>query len=248
MGPAKTIDDVLRELDGVLAEARRTDSRIGYFAALYHKVTVAVRDGIAAGEFDDGPRMEILDVNFANRYLLALDDFRKGRVEIHAWDLAFRACDRWMPIVVQHLLLAMNAHINLDLGIAAAQTCPGPEIEDLRDDFNKINGLLASLVDEVKAELAQIWRPLGPLDRLSGNIEDVAVNFSMTKARDAAWALSTELAGQDPDAQAETIARRDRWATTFGHTCLNPPIGRLALFLIRLGERRDVSENIEILV
>ena len=67
MPEAQTIDEVIEALDGVLDEARRDGSRLGYFAALYRKVTIEVKKGIAAGYFDDGPRMERLDVlDYAN--------------------------------------------------------------------------------------------------------------------------------------------------------------------------------------
>jgi len=36
---------------------------------------------------------------------------------------------------MQNLLLGMNAHINLDLGIAAVQTCGGADLIMLKDDF-----------------------------------------------------------------------------------------------------------------
>ncbi|MCB9701805.1 MAG: hypothetical protein H6711_07935 [Myxococcales bacterium] len=248
MPTATTIDDVISQLDAVIADARRDGSRSGYFAALYRKVTIQVKRAIAAGDFDDGARMEELDVRFANRYLEAVDAQRRGEAPLQAWDLAFQASRAWTPLVLQHLLLGMNAHINLDLGVAAALTSPGAELDGLRDDFNRINGLLASLVDEVKSELAQIWSPLAFLDRISGTIEDVGVNFSMAKARDAAWELATSIAHLDEGAQATAIAERDAWAAGFGKRLWRPPIGRLALLLIRLGERRDVRENIEILL
>ena len=57
MARAQTIDDVIHDLDEVLALARREECRTGYFAALYRKVTVAVKDAIAAAEKslgDDG--------------------------------------------------------------------------------------------------------------------------------------------------------------------------------------------------
>ncbi|MGB1014656.1 MAG: DUF5995 family protein [Nannocystaceae bacterium] len=248
MPTVQTIDDVLEALDDILVDARRDKSRNGYFAALYRKVTVRVKQGIEAGEYDDGPRMAALDVHFANRYLEAVDAYRRQEVACESWDLAFKASHAWSPLVVQHLLLAMNAHINLDLGIAAAQVAPGSELAGLHADFIRINDLLGSLVADVKGALAKIWRPLALLDRISGNIEDVGVNFSMTKARDAAWDLATKLAPQREDERAVSIARRDRWAVDFGGHLWRPPIGRVALLLIRLGERRSIDENINTLM
>lgn len=248
MPAAETIDQVIAQLDRIIAEARRESSRLGYFPALYRKVTIRVKQGIASGEFEDGPRMERLDVIFANRYIEAIDAHRGGARASASWELSFEASRSWRPLVVQHLLLGMNAHINLDLGVAAAETAPGAELPGLYDDFCKINVVLASLVDEVKAELGQVWRPLPWLDRMSGSIEDVCVNFSMTKARDAAWSFAQELADMAREEQLDAIARRDRWTAGFGRYVWRPPVGALALLLIRLGERRSVADNIQILV
>ena len=68
----RTIDDVLADLDVILEKSLAAPSRLGYFAALYRKVTAKVKEGIESGFFDDGPRMEQLDVVFASRYLDAL--------------------------------------------------------------------------------------------------------------------------------------------------------------------------------
>ena len=70
--PLQTIDDVVAALDAIIQRAWDEQSRLGYFAALYRRVTRAVRDGIAKGQFSDGPLMEKLDVVFASRYLDAL--------------------------------------------------------------------------------------------------------------------------------------------------------------------------------
>ncbi|MGF7077483.1 hypothetical protein ABIC84_005453 [Mucilaginibacter sp. 3215] len=36
---AQTIDQIIEQLEAIIADAIKTDSRAGYFAALYHKVT-----------------------------------------------------------------------------------------------------------------------------------------------------------------------------------------------------------------
>ena len=71
----ETIDDVLRNIDEVIDWAIKTESHIGYFAALYKRTTVAIRQAINEGVFDDGRRMEQLDVVFATRYFNALNAY-----------------------------------------------------------------------------------------------------------------------------------------------------------------------------
>ncbi|MFP4635849.1 MAG: DUF5995 family protein, partial [Nitriliruptoraceae bacterium] len=64
-----SIDEVIAELDDVIARAIAQRDAAGYFAVLYRKVTATIRDGLATGFFDDAERMERLDVLFAERYL-----------------------------------------------------------------------------------------------------------------------------------------------------------------------------------
>jgi len=58
--------------------------------------------------------------------------------------------------VPQHLLLGMNAHINLDLGVAAARVCPADQLPNLKNDFDRINLILSDLIGAVQEELAEI--------------------------------------------------------------------------------------------
>src|SRR5690606_13776650 len=113
--PAQNIKEVLTALDLIIADCRQHNSRMGYFAVLYKKMTEGVRVGLSQNYFDDGARMEKLDVVFANRYLNAYHQYRHGQPSTHSWAEAFNAAQRSDLIVVQHLLLGINAHINLDL-------------------------------------------------------------------------------------------------------------------------------------
>src|SRR5687767_7533911 len=105
---ANTIDEVIARLSSIIEWASENNSRLGYFPALYRKVTLSVRDGIRNGAFDDPVRMERFDVVFANRYLDAFDAFRAGKPTSACWNLAFRSASEFWPIVLQHLLLGMN--------------------------------------------------------------------------------------------------------------------------------------------
>ena len=132
---AENIDDVVDGLAGIVREAGRAGDRIGYFAALYRQVTVELRTAIHGGLFDDGARMDRFDTHFGNRYFEAYEAWRRARSGPRCWRAAFGLLGDADTIIVQHLVLGVNAHINLDLAIAAAWTSPGAAIRDLQRDF-----------------------------------------------------------------------------------------------------------------
>jgi hypothetical protein len=238
---ATTIDQVLQELDVIIAGAITGASRLGLFAALYRQVTLRVKQGIAAGTFDDGPRMAKLDAVFANRYLSALAAWQADADPSQCWLLAFQAAARDDLILLQHLLLGINAHINLDLGVAAATVCPGPALAGLHADFNRINDILGALTDQVKLVLAKFSPMLHFLDEVGGTVEDELVNFSMTIARDDAWRHAELLAAQTPDQQAGTIEVIDDKTTFLGRLIADP--GRaltVVLDAVHLAESKDI--------
>jgi hypothetical protein len=242
------IDAVLARLDGVIEETIRSRSRAGYFAAMYRKVTVAVRDAIVAGRFEDNARMVRLDRVFADRYLDAYDEWRRGDSPTAAWQAAFDASERWRPIVIQQLLVGMNAHINLDLGIAAATVAPGAELAGLRSDFDLINDVLADLVDGFMASVDQVSPWIGFLDRFGGRTDQAVVAFSIEVARSQAWELAVRLASAPPDTWGDVIAARDSSTARLTKTILAPgPILPVGLFLIRLRESNDVPQVINLL-
>ncbi len=243
-----TIDRVIERLTAIVDESRTDRSRLGYFATLYRKVTIQVKQGIAEGRFDDGPRMERFDVIFASRYLDAYDEFRRGGTPSRSWLFAFDVDRQWWPIVLQHLLLGMNAHINLDLGVAAARTVPPEQLPSLRSDFNKINTILASLVGGVEHELARIWVTMRLMNRYLGHVETSIINFSMKEARDDAWSLAERLSPLDEAAQAIEIKRRDDEVLKLAYLVRYPgAVGGLVTRVIRLGERGTVPGIIDIL-
>jgi hypothetical protein len=245
---AATINDVIDRLGHEIDRCRARDSRLGYFPALYRKVTIAVKEGIAQGAFEDGKRMERLDVLFANRYLEAADQWARGEPPTRSWRVAFEAAEGWPPIVLQHLLLGINAHINLDLGIAAAQTAPGASLPALQRDFNQINALLASLVGDVKTSLSAVWPLLRIYNRLAGGVADVTINFSMSRARTASWQAAQTLAPLPESDWTPAINDIDRRTALLGQVICHPPIRiRLLLLAIRVSERGRVGEIIDLL-
>jgi hypothetical protein len=243
---ANTIAEVLSELDVVLDRATDRGSREGYFAAIYRKVTAKVAEGIATGFFDDGERMERLDVVFARRYLSALESFEHQRPSTKSWDLAFEATRQRRPIVLQHLLMGINAHINLDLGIAAG-TAAGAALPDLRRDFDRINEILATVVAGIEHDLAEISPWIGFLDWIGGRHDEELIRFSIEIARTEAWRFATELAPLDPLHWSGPIGARDTRVAHLATRVLRPGLLSTGLMVIRARERNDVRRTIEIL-
>jgi hypothetical protein len=247
--PAQTIDEVIAQLDEVIARSRRERSRLGYFALLYRNVTINVKKGIEAGMFEDGERMERLDVNFANRYLDAYECYRRGAPTSKCWLASFRAADSWFPIVLQHLLLGINAHINLDLAIAAAETAPGDKIDELKHDFERINDILGVMIGDVQDRLSRISYYMTIVDRFGGRTDEALMNFSINKARAASWSVAVRLAKMTPDEREREIAKIDHGVAMLGRLIQYPGLKlRTASIFVRFSEGRDMARIYDILM
>jgi roadblock/LC7 domain-containing protein len=243
----KTIDDVILALDAIIQRAWHEQDRIGYFAALYRRVTRAVKDGIAHNQFANGPLMEKLDVVFAGRYLDAQAAYEAKHAPSRSWKLAFDACADESRIILQHLLAGMNAHINLDLGVAAAQVSPGDRIGELKADFNQINAVLAAQVGAVEAAMAAISPLVGTLSLVDLKSETTVINFNIEMARQAAWTVAERLAWQPEVLRAISIDGLDLAVSIEGRTILYPPDKTQTLAAIREVELQDVRKVIDAL-
>ena len=239
------IEGVLAALRRVVDDCARTGDRNGLFAAVYRQVTAAVADRLGRGFFDDDDRLSRFDAVFAGRYLAALAAWRDGRDPGRSWRLAFRAAEDDGPVLVQHVLLGVNAHINLDLAVAAAQTCPGEEIDGLKGDFDRVNEVLVDVLCRLQGALNELSPLLGGLDVVLGRFDEEILGFQVQRARAESWDAAVLLAGQPPAAQQVTIRMLDRYASGLGRTVLAPPFPvTAALQVIRFAERTPMSEAI----
>ncbi|GHN01686.1 hypothetical protein WSM22_31750 [Cytophagales bacterium WSM2-2] len=239
------ITQVINQLHLIIEQSIARGEREGYFAALYLRVVTAVKKKVDERHFDDNERMEQLDIIFANRYFNAYDQYKNNRPCSSSWRVAFDACRHRQPLVIQHLLAAMNAHIGFDLGIAAATVCPGFAINSLRNDFIKINDILASLVDSIESELEEMWPILKPIDWIAGKLDEDIAAFSMQIAREAAWQMALEYSSLPPGGQARFLSMRDAKVAAFGKKITEPGILlSSAISVLGLFERGSVARKI----
>ena len=160
----------------------------------------------------------------------------------------FDGCADNSLIVLQHLLLGINTHINLDLSIAAAQTCSGNSIYALQNDFNHINSSIASLISDVQECLCDVWFPMRFLTKIADGKQIVVLNFSIDKARDVSWANAVLLANMTTGQRNAYIQQLDTSVNLIGNKIKSP--GMFTAFLlkfVRMTEYDNVVRTINLI-
>lgn len=244
----RTIDEVIAHLDNIVEACEASGSRMGYFPAMYNRVTRRTKQRILEGAFEDNERMERFDVIFANRYLAAYYAYTEHKPCSESWKITFEASKKWSPMVIQHLIASMNAHICLDLGIAAAET-ETQNLPSLKNDFDQVNDILDSLIDEVEAELQKIFHPLVMFDKLTGNVYWRVAHVGLVKARADAWNVAQAYAKLQSDAERQTfIKARDARVAEIGNKILWPPVlVKMMVGKLRFFEQGSIANKVRVL-
>ena len=249
--PAKTIDEVIASIGSIIDWAITAKSRLGYFAALYKRMTAAVRVALNKGVFENKARMERFDVAFANRYFAALNGYfypDKHPKPTHVWQVTFDASTLRDPIIVQHMLGGVNAHIGLDLGIIAQSIAPQAQLPSLREDFNRINAVLASQVNGVVESINELSPVLADLYTVLQDNEINLISETLKSFRDSAWTFATLLAREPDVLHPATILARDLQVAQQGALMYNPPAPITTIVsAIAARESRNVTKNIKAL-
>jgi len=217
-----TIDDVLEELDKIIEQSIIDNDHIGIFAYLYRRTTAEVKQAIVDERFEDNEQMEKFDVLFANFYIDAYRKFKNGQAAPKSWEAAFASRNESLTIS-QHLMMGMNAHINFDLGIAAAQFVPGDKIDGFKKDFMKVNKILKELTNEMQKRLSRVSRLMFLLDWIGQRTDELIVNFSIVKARKQAWKLAFNLAHSDEAEKKIIIEKADEKTSNLAMKLKRPP-------------------------
>jgi hypothetical protein len=207
----------------------------GYFAAMYARVTRQVADDVRDGRFRDPGGMVEFATAFAGYYLRAVE--RPGTAP-RCWRGAFDVAGQRGLLIVQHLLLGMNAHVNHDLPLVVVDLADSRGgIAAMEEDFRTINDVLAATQPKVLHDLGRMARWVGMATWAGG---DRVFNFSLTAARDQAWRSAVRLHGLEPGERPDDVAELDDLVAVLAYlvTRPSPPMGWLVP-LGRLLEQRD---------
>ena len=242
MPTATTIQEVLDRLDAIIDLAIATNSRIGLFAYVYRRTTAEIASEISLGNFNDNQQLETLDVTFANLYLEAYEAYTSGQPLSASWEFAFNQTDSPLTIL-QHILLGMNAHINLDLAMATAKTMNNKDIATIQSDFNTVNDILFQITNELQDRLSRVSPLLILLDWIGQNTDEKIIDFSMRKAREQSWNSANLLWGIGPEHSVGAITKIDQIVLQLSQHIKSPKtrLLRWLLKLIRKLETKDVA-------
>ncbi|WP_251341959.1 DUF5995 family protein [Haloplanus halophilus] len=243
--PFRSVDGAYDRLADLESRLRAAGDRRAVFLTVYTRMTDAVRGAIADGRFDDAAWMRRYTVSFADYYRRAFRSFERGdHAAVPApWRVAFGTALAGDALVAQDAFLGINAHINYDLALTLRDLGIDPDRERKHADHDRIDGVLAGLVDAQQAALADLYAPgLSTVDTTFGRFDEAFSLFSMTEGR--AWAWRTAVALTDVGwAPARTAVRwlHRTTATGSAHTIRSPPVDPTVMAALRRVERDRFS-------
>ncbi|MEP2279933.1 DUF5995 family protein [Maribacter sp.] len=226
------MQEVLIQLDAIIENAISSNDRIGYFAFLYRRVTAEILNEVQLGNFEDNARMETFDVAFANYYIDAYNGYTANQPISKSWQFAFDTKNDLLTIL-QHIMLGINTHINLDLGLAASVVMQGKEISDIENDFNTVNTILGNIVNEMQDRLSRVSPLLFLLDFAGKNTDEQIINFSLAKARELSWINANLLWGLGDGHQDAAIRQMDNTVLKLGEF-IKAPKSKIVTYALRL--------------
>ncbi len=243
-----TIVEVLAEMESILDSCISNNSTLGYFAYVYFRTTQEIQTAILEERFEDNDRMEIFDVQFANYYLQAYYDYQNGKAVSKSWQIAFDAKEQPLS-VIQHIILGMNAHINLDLALTAQALMKDKEIYDIESDFKKVNGILFELVSEVQEKLNKVSFLMRMLDQFAKNLDEAFIKFGIKTMRGLSWKNAVLLWSTTEFSHFNQFEIIDKTVYDIGRQIATPKTKILGWSLRTLAffESKNVANNIKLL-
>lgn len=179
------------------------------FLGCYRMMTANMLAAIRSGEFHDPDWVSSLLNHFAGYYFKALDAYDQGLPDIpQVWRYTFESAQKPHSLVLQNLMLGVNAHINYDL-IFALEDMLSPYWQQLSaderraryDDHCRVNHIIQRTIDSVQDTIIEPEIPLMEIaDRLFGQLDERVISRMITHWRDEVWEqarLLLETSGAD---------------------------------------------------
>jgi hypothetical protein len=164
--------------------------RRAIFASVYTLTTLRMAESIDAGDYQDTAWMQDYQTEFANHYRQALHDRETGNSSQvpQPWTMAFDAAATGNTLIIQDVLLGMNAHINFDLAFAVENVGISPGTSTKYADHTAVNAVLGEIGDEIIEAMCGVYgSSYAALDAALGPADELLLAAGMGAARQNAW-------------------------------------------------------------
>jgi hypothetical protein len=174
----------------------KTADRRTIFLSCYMLMTGNMLKALEKGEFNDTRWVSELLHRFADYYFTALEQYEQDyQSSPLVWQLAFNATQEPGKLVLQDLILGVNAHINYDLVITLVDMLE-PEWGELSKDGLKerytdhchVNDIIGRTIDTVQDQIIEQTEPaMKFIDLALGPIDEWMTSRLITHWREEVW-------------------------------------------------------------
>jgi hypothetical protein len=154
------------------------------FNHTYLIITKNVKNAMKKNLFDHPEFLEQFDTVFADYYLRALRAYIRKTPAPPAWIFACDKAHKRQCSAFITMALGVNAHVNNDIAQVLRDTEPSDEV---RRDYNLINSIIASSIDEVIDELSEETNRFGPRNMLLRPLYKIIMHILIIVWRTTAW-------------------------------------------------------------
>ena len=200
-------------------------NRVASFNSLYYTITDRVATSLVGPDVTEPAFLEMLDVEFAKRYLNALRLWGEDDTETpDAWEVLFRRGQDKRVTRLAGAMLGVNAHINFDLALALIATWKrlGPPRDDtVHPDYLLINQIFYQEIPGLRRRYSTTWQL--ELDTLAGTLDDWSQRVLVTATRAMAWDQAVRIwpLVDDPEDFAHAQLVMDRAAAFVGESLIS---------------------------
>jgi hypothetical protein len=207
------------------------DSR-AIFLDCYRLMTANMLIALEQDEFTDPVWVHSLLHRFADYYFDALDAYERDDPAMpQVWRMTHQIARSNGALVLQHLMLGVNAHINYDLVLTLADllepewaTLDGEKRRQRYADHSHVNLVIARTIDTVQDQVITRLTPaFFVVDRLLGRVDEWATARLISVWRDTVWHRAVEVLDA-PGVSARAAVRHHVEEVTLrrAHTILQP--------------------------
>ncbi len=223
--PYTTLDEAANSLTELQQIFRANADRRAVFVTCYLVMTRDMRNKTAQGFFADNAWVTRYALAFANYYRQAILDWSTDNISQvpECWQIAFRAAEADTTLILQDLLLGINAHIDHDLALALDRV--GIQPESLRhEDHLKVNEVLVAATVPIEQAIGRYYAPgLNLLGRTLGPLAVIAANLNIDLARNHAWNMAAQLVAAKADAKRASLTTElDKQASLIANLVIGP--------------------------